>query len=60
METAIVYYDEVVLDESHYQAVLFKIDNREVWIPRSVIVNDDFENNVIEVKEWFAINEELI
>jgi hypothetical protein len=53
---AIVYYDYIL--KKTEQAVLYKIDDREVWIPKSV--HEDFEDGSLAVQEWFAIKEELI
>ncbi len=38
-------------------AVLFYFDERDVWIPKSVI--NDYDGLVVEVESWFAEKEEL-
>ena len=38
-------------------AVLFYFDERDVWIPKSVI--NDYDGLVVEVEPWFAEKEEL-
>lgn len=53
---AIVYYDRILRHSA--EAILYKIDNRDVWIPKSL--HDDFEDGSLAVAEWFAIKEELI
>ena len=55
-EDAIVYYDKIIRKTE--QAVLYRIEDREVWIPNSV--HDDFGDGSLAVQEWFAIKEELI
>ena len=47
-------------------AILVHIEDKELWIPKSLIKNfDDVEINVhfmghIEIPEWFAYEKELI
>ena len=60
-EYATVDFDEIVTFTE--QAILFRIDEREVWIPVSVMDPDLDPHagpNEIEVAEWFAIKEVLI
>ncbi len=51
-EDVYVSHDGVVLDEDKYRAILFKIDDEEVWIPRSVIV--EFDGDSVTVPRWKA------
>ena len=53
-------YDDIVLDRDDLGAVLFRIDDDEVWVPRSKIQMRDEEDKTFEVPEWFAFKEELI
>jgi len=53
-----VYFDEVVVDRDSLDATLFRMGNRELWVPKSLII--DQEKNSIEVPEWFAIKEGLV
>lgn len=53
-----VDFDEVITDYDHYNAILFRMDDREVWVPKSLINNR--EDNSFDVPEWFAIKEELV
>ena len=41
-------------------AELYVIGGKEKWIPKSVLGEVDFEENTIEVREWFAKKEGLI
>jgi len=41
-------------------ATLFRIADREVWIPNSQIEDYWEEDRQVEVPEWFAVKEELI
>ena len=46
------------------KAVRLAIRDNEVWVPKSLINGDppdvDDENGVVEVPEWWAMQEELI
>ena len=41
-------------------AVLFTIDEREVWLPRREIHNWNEELKTLDVPEWLAIDRELV
>ncbi len=51
-EDVYVQHDGIVLDEDQYRAILFKIADEDVWIPRSVIV--EFDENSVTVPRWKA------
>jgi len=56
----VICFDEIVVNRDDLGAVLFRMDNQEIWIPRSLIGWLDEEDNEVEVPEWFAIKEELV
>ena len=53
-----IVYDEIVLDRDDLGAILFRIDDEEIWVPRSLI--SELGDQSFEVPEWFATKEELI
>ena len=55
--TESVEYDEHLHDTD--DARLFLIDGQQVWIPKSVIEDDD-DMGTLEVATWFCEKEELI
>jgi hypothetical protein len=55
-----VDYDEIIRDNARDKAVLFAVDDEEVWIPRSLIDYTDERAKTFYVPEWYAIKEELI
>lgn len=57
-ELVTVYFDDVIIDRGHLGAILFRINEQEVWIPRSLI--KDRGKNQLGIPEWFAFKEELI
>lgn len=57
METEQIEYEEQLHETD--DAVLFLIDGDKVWIPKSVIEDDD-EMGTIEVATWFCEKEELV
>ena len=59
-ETVLIDYDEIAHDTGDGGATLFHIENREVWVPNSVLVDVWENDNQFEVPEWFALQEELI
>ena len=63
--SVMVEFDDIVLDREDKNAILFRLGDREVWIPRSQILEVDYclaEQGVIKVyiPEWLAIKEGLI
>lgn len=50
-------HDGVVLDEDQYDAVLFKIDDEEVWLPRSQIT--EFDGETVTIPGWLAKDRDL-
>lgn len=63
VELVEIDFDHV--EASTRDAILFVIDDREVWVPRSLIVDgesiyDDEEDGSFEVPEWWAEKEGLI
>ena len=59
-EKVVIDYDEIELDREDLNAILFEIEERSVWIPRSLILNHDEDERTITVPEWFAIDKELV
>ncbi len=51
-EDVYVTHDGVVLDEDKYRAILFKINDDDVWITRSVIV--EFDGDSVTIPRWKA------
>lgn len=58
METVTVVYDEKLADTGEGGAILFLMDDREIWIPNSLIMDEC--SNGIEIPLWFAEKEELV
>jgi hypothetical protein len=58
-ELADIDYDEILLDDPQYKAILFKIGDDEVWIPRQYAEVDAGEK-VVTIPEWLAIQKELV
>jgi len=55
--TVLIHYDKKIVETE--QAVLIAIDTENQWIPFSVI-EEDFDDGSMEVKQWFAEKEGLI
>jgi hypothetical protein len=57
-----VFVDEVIMDNPDKNAVWFRIDDRKIWVPRSLMEDwpDEGDQGIVEVKEWFAEREGLI
>lgn len=53
-----VDYDNIVASTT--LAYLLEIDDRNVWVSKSLILDHDEQKQTIEVPEWFAYQEELI
>ena len=47
-----VTYEEIVRETE--KAILFKINDEEVWLPKSQIEVSEEGDNVVEVPEWLA------
>lgn len=48
----ILTHDGIVHEGTEAKAVLFKFEDSNVWIPKSII--SDYTDNIVEVKRWFA------
>lgn len=59
VEVAVLIYDEVSIDSPQFDAILFTIEGRAVWIPRSQVLDYDEAAREVTVPEWLAINEGL-
>jgi len=55
-----IEYDEVILDDNGLQAILYKIDGEDIWIPRSQIEDENYTGNSILITEWIADKKGLI
>lgn len=57
-----IFVDEVLLDNSDKGAVWFRADDKKFWIPRSNMEDwpDEGKSGTVQVKRWFAEQEELI
>lgn len=55
-----VDFDSVLIETDG--AILFNIDEEEIWIPLSVIDTDSFDeqDKVVSVEIWYATKEGLI
>jgi hypothetical protein len=47
-------FDEIVRDHPNDDAILVRIDGREIWIPRSLIKNDYENDELAEVPWWWV------
>jgi hypothetical protein len=54
-----VEYDVLKIDDDRYRSVLFVINGREVWLPRSLI-EVDVDGGVVTLPEWKAMEMGLI
>ena len=52
-------YDQIILDDDKYKAVLFEIGGKEVWLPRSLI-EIDLDSKQVTMPERLAIDKELV
>lgn len=50
-------YDEIVAETE--AAVLIRTSHRDVWLPRSQIIEHDEHRNVFVVPEWLALKKDL-
>ena len=53
-----IFYDELIRETD--KATLFRIDDEEVWVPKSIMPDIDKAEGVFRVYEWFAFEKELI
>lgn len=53
-----IEYESIIIDRDKFDAILFMIDEEEVWLPRSEI-EVDRENNEIQLPRWLAARKEL-
>ena len=51
-------YTELVVERD--ESILFEIDSRPIWLPRSEIVEHDAERKVVTIPEWLAIDREVV
>ena len=56
-EGVYIQHDGIVLDEEQYRSILFKIDDDDVWLPRSQIV--EFDNESVTIPRWLAEERDL-
>ncbi len=54
-----VGYDQIILDDDNYKAVLFAINGKEVWLARSLIEVDK-DDKIVTMPEWLAIEKEIV
>lgn len=55
-----LFFDDIILDDDSKDAVLFDIAEKNQWIPRSCIGETNYDDNTVSVREWFAIEHELV
>jgi hypothetical protein len=61
-----VDFSEVILDEETYDAVLFRIGDAEVWLPRSQMRDEDYDicsksgSGTVEISRWLAEKRDLV
>ena len=53
-------YDEILQDTGDGGATLFEIDEKEVWVPNSLVEEIWESDNQVEVPLWFAEKEGLV
>lgn len=54
-----VDFSIIKIDDPKYKGVLFRIDGKEVWLPRSLIEIDQADKTVA-MPEWLAMEKGLI
>lgn len=52
-------YDEIVYDDERKLAILFKIEGKEQWVPRSLLEVDK-DAKTVTVPEWWAVRNGLV
>ena len=57
-EPVLIGFDRLVRRSE--KAILFEFGDREVWIPKSLILDVDEGTNVLELPRWKAEEEELL
>jgi hypothetical protein len=59
MKLVDIAYDQIILDDDKYKAVLFDFGGKEVWLPRSQIeINTDHRE--VTMPERLAIEKEIV
>lgn len=55
-----IVYDELIT--STEKAMLYRIDNLKVWIPKSQILHSTYQSGsgTLTIPEWLAIEKELV
>jgi hypothetical protein len=54
-----VRYDEIILDDDRYKAILFDFGGKEVWLPRSQI-EVDTDHKEVTLPERLAVEKEIV
>lgn len=50
-EFSILHYDEFVTTTT--RGMLFRVDGKDYWIPKSMVGEIDEKANTVEVKQWY-------
>lgn len=58
MEMVTIDFRSVIRDRDSDAAILFDIEGEEIWIPRSLI--DEQDSGSVDVPKWFARKEGLL
>ena len=53
-----IHYDKIVGQSD--AAILVEVEEEEIWIPKSQINDVDLKKHVLTIKEWIAIEKDLI
>lgn len=54
-----VDYSVIKIDDPKYKGILFKIDGKDVWLPRSLIEVDE-DDKTVAMPKWLAQEKGLI
>ena len=52
-------YDRIKIDDDKYKSILFVVDGKDVWLPRSLI-EVDRDAETVTLPEWLAVEKELV
>ena len=52
-------YGSIKINKKHLDAILFIFDKKEIWIPKSQIIELDEINEELEIPSWIAIDKEI-
>ena len=52
-------YDEIKVNREDLDAVLFRFDETEIWIPKSLVIEIDEDQKLVDITKWFVLKNDL-